>query len=195
MVSTPVNHLITKDITMKTLRIFTGTYTDPEIFRYLYHDLQKEFKPVADGNWVEPDNLHFTYKFIGDFNSALINQLKVELGSTLGEFEEEIELRGLDCFPNLDVPRVLHIGIYDKSGVLEKIYNKIESVACHHGVARERHSFSPHLTLMRIKSIKRDKFHAKLEEFKDRSFGTMSKFKVSLIESKLYPTGPLYREI
>ncbi len=180
---------------MNTIRLFTGTYADPEIFRFLYHELQKEFKHVAEGKWVEPENLHFTYKFIGDFNAALVNQLKAELGSALGEFEEEIEFRGISCFPERGTPRVLHIGVHDRSGVLNDIFKRIETVASHHNVPREKHPYSPHLTLMRIKSVKMPLLEEKLQEFKNKSFGSMKGFRVSLIESKLYSTGPIYKII
>jgi 2'-5' RNA ligase len=180
---------------MNTVRLFTGTYADPEIFRFLYHELQKEFKPVLDGKWVEPENLHFTYKFIGDFNSAFIGQLKNELSDVLRDFNDKLELCGIDCFPKNEPPRVMHIGIKDTNGVLNRIFEKIESVAVRHGVPREKFPFTPHLTLVRIKSVKKELLDAKLEEFRNKSFGIMNGFRVSLIESKLYDSGPLYKEM
>ena len=47
-----------------TIRLFTGTYVDDELFRYIYNDIKDDFAGATFGKWVEPDNLHFTYHFI-----------------------------------------------------------------------------------------------------------------------------------
>ena len=61
---------------MQTKRLFTGTYIDKEIFEDIYEDMLEDFKGITTGKWVEPENLHFTYHFIGDFETdkILINQ-------------------------------------------------------------------------------------------------------------------------
>ena len=51
---------------MKTHRLFLGTFIDQHIFKDIYDEIYNDFDGPEGGKWVEAQNLHFTYKFIGD---------------------------------------------------------------------------------------------------------------------------------
>ena len=174
------------------MRLFTGTYIDREIFQYIYEDVKEDFRGASFGKWVEPENLHFTYHFIGDVADDRVDELKSSLADITVEYASFLKFRGIAVFPNLRRPRILHIPILN-SNLLQDIYENIRGVLDSLGFETEMKRFKPHLTLQRIKDVDNEKFRKAIEKYKDFDFGTMDAFKVSLIESKLTSRGPIYK--
>jgi len=175
----------------KTIRLFTGTYVDSDIFRFIYDDIKDDFRAVSFGKWVESENLHFTYHFIGDIPLSNLDELKDNLSGITIEYPDLLKLKGLKAFPNLKRPRVLHIPVYN-NGILQEIYTNIGNVLDTLGYEVEKRKFKPHLTLQRIKDFDSEKFLEVVDKYKEYEFGVMSGFKVSLIKSKLTRQGPVY---
>ena len=152
-------------------------------------------KLKIQGKWVEPENLHFTYRFLGDFEVDRVDSLKFELKEKLkGLKAPEVTYRGLGVFPNLKSPKVLWIGVdsEDIFPVKEQIDLALEKF----GFENEKKVFRPHVTLMRIKRLKHSiKFKSFLYSMREEVFLTGVASSVSLIESKLTEKGPIYREI
>lgn len=174
------------------MRLFTGTYVDRENFQYIYDDIKEDFKAASFGKWVEKENLHFTYHFIGDVPDDRVEELRSGLAGITVEYSSSLELRGIGVFPNLRRPRILHIPILSNN-LLQKIYKDIGSVLDSLGFKTEEKKYKPHLTLQRIKDYDKEKFRDVLNKYKDYDFGEMNSFKVSLIQSKLTSRGPVYR--
>ena len=176
-----------------TKRLFFGTYCDSNIFKSIYSDLKEDFDYCCKGKWVEPENLHFTYKFLGDTDINLIPKIIEGLNEVLKEHESSLIYSGLGVFPNIQRPNVLHVKIINSDSVLLKLNDLIEKVCGKYGFERESRKFSPHLTLQRIKTCNDlEEFKELLLDYKDFQFGTMTKFRINLIESKLTPKGPIY---
>ena len=178
---------------MQTKRLFTGTYIDKEIFEDVYVDMLEDFNGISTGKWVEPENLHFTYHFIGDFDSSKIPDLINELKSTCKTYKSELVIKGISGFPNILNPRILHAEVIDYNNILQNIFSNLERRLIPFGYKPESRKFTPHVTLQRIKSIKKDEFNSIIQDYSDFEFGKMSKFNVNLIESELTPRGPVYR--
>jgi 2'-5' RNA ligase len=176
-------------------RLFLGTYIDYSLFADEYLTIQDKFKGISVGKWVESDNLHFTYYFIGDFPMNEIDNLKSSLAGITESYNSEIWFKGLDCFPNTRNPRVLQIPVMNPDGMVYKLYQQIENVCSFYGLTVEDKPYKPHITLQRIKECNRQKIIDLIQEYKDFSFGQMSEFKIDLISSELTSKGPVYRII
>ena len=107
------------------IRLFLGTYVDYSMFADNYKTIQDKFKGISFGKWVEPEILHFTYFFIGDFPVNELSKLKSSLANITDKYSSEIIFKGIECFPNLRNPRVIHIPVINPDGLLIKIYNQI----------------------------------------------------------------------
>ncbi len=177
---------------LKTHRLFTGTYVTDELFQYIYDDIKEDFEGATFGKWVEPENLHFTYHFIGDVASELLGEVKEALADITKEYVSLLNFRGISVFPNVKRPRVLHIPVYD-SGILQDIYARIGTALDSINIKTETRRYIPHLTLQRIKDFDKIKFQAAIRKYERYEFGTMDTFRVSLIESQLTRSGPVYR--
>ena len=144
-----------------------------------------------EGKWVETENLHFTYRFIGDFEESKIGQLVTFLNQKLkGIQPPKVTYKGLGVFPNRDKPRVLWIGV--ESEGLQTVKKSIDQALMPFGFPPEE-KFTPHVTLLRIKKMKhRTKFNSYLFKMKKHVFLERTEYSVVLIESKLTEKGPIY---
>lgn len=183
-------------------RIFIGTFIDESIFKNnsdannpdfkSYDSIIDDFKNVCCGKWVERENLHFTYKFLGDTEERLIPNIKLAMSEILCEHNFNVELTGLGVFPKPAKPNVLFAKLIDKDKKLKNLHNEIENTMKKFGFEAEERRFTPHLTLMRIKSSLQPDFQDILNKYKKMHFASLDLLKVYLIESKLYKTGPVY---
>lgn len=178
-----------------TKRIFIATFIDRTIFEYVLPELQEDFRSSIIGKWVEIENLHFTYKFLGDVEIKKINEIKAELNPYFKEYDFPLKFQGINCFPNQKQPQILYIQAKDTNNNLLKINTEIENCLLAHGFPKEKKSFKPHITLNRIKQFNNIDFIKQIDNYSNYEFGYMEKFKVNLVESKLTNRGPLYNII
>jgi len=178
---------------MDSIRLFLGTYADFDILEDDYTDLLENFKYSCFGKWVEPENLHFTYHFIGEVPFSTANNIKAALKDYLREYRSTLVFEGLGCFPDSRQPKVMHINIMNNDKMLQKIHKATEEILKRFGYKPENRPFHPHLTLVRIKDINHELFRQSFGKYKDYYFGEMDSFKVCLLESKLTPRGPVYK--
>ena len=143
------------------------------------------------GKWVEKENLHFTYRFLGDVDEeripSILSMLKGRLKGVKAPF---VEYKGLGVFPSLRSPRVLWVGM--NSEALYEVKKRVDMALLPFGFPLEER-FTPHLTLLRIKKMKHQtKFKNYLFKMKEHLFERKLEAKVCLIESKLTSQGPIY---
>jgi 2'-5' RNA ligase len=181
--------------THQKIRLFLGTYLDNSLFAKDYSKLQEKFSGISIGKWVEMENLHFTYFFIGDFPLNELDYLKSSLAGITERYNSEIFFNGLECFPNNRNPRILTVPVINPDGMLIKLYQKIENVCTFFGLITDNKPYKPHITLQRIKECDPLKIANIIEEYKYYSFGLMSEFKVDLISSELTSKGPIYKNV
>lgn len=180
---------------MEKKRLFTATFIEPAIFDFKYDEIQADSIPAVGGKWVEPGNLHFTYKFLGDVNAELIPEIKENLSTILTEYNSPLILKGLGVFRNVSNPIVLFAKVFYSAGILSKIYREMEDIFYKMGFEKETRNFMPHITLLRPKYSDPTELKLLLYKYKHVEFGIMDSFKIDLVESKLTPKGPIYKRI
>ncbi len=170
---------------------------------FVAHMVRIDFSDVKEfieglgisGKWVEDENLHFTYRFIGNFESERVDYLREELLKKLKDVEAPpVIYRGLGVFPNRKFPKVLWVGV-ESEGIL-RVKERVDASLEVFGMGREEKPFRPHITLMRIKRFRRfSRFSSYLYSMRDRVFLREVAHTVSLVESRLTERGPIYTEI
>ena len=131
------------------MRLFTAIDL-PEEVRDNLRSLLARLKPLARINWSPAANLHVTTKFIGEWPEARLDEMKRALAAIprCGAFD--ISIRGLGWFPNDRRPRVLWAGV-EAGEQLATLVRATEQAVAELGVPAEDRSYSPHLTLARIR--------------------------------------------
>jgi 2'-5' RNA ligase len=173
-------------------RLFIGTHVDDSLFEFLYKGIQDDFNPVCTGKWVENENLHFTYKFLGNVEDNKIPEIMNLLKEELTTFNSSLIFKGLGSFPDTKKPNILFCRIFNPNKQIFQLQESIDDKLATLGFEKERRRFKAHLTLRRIKTYTKN-FENILSFYKDFEIGEMQSFSVNLIESTLTPQGPIYK--
>ena len=152
---------------------------------------QSEFS--IDAKPIESINLHFTLQFLGEISKDGIKKIISAL-HTIKFSSFNINLTGIDTFPNPKHPRIIWIGT-DQYGrnMLIQLAKKVEKVLKPLELLPDK-PFKPHITVFRIKKNIGD-VTKKLEEQKMIDFGIQSVTSIKLKQSTLTPNGPIYSDL
>jgi 2'-5' RNA ligase len=177
-------------------RIFIGCFVKIPEFHKKYTEIKKEFGGITGGRWIPEKNFHITFKFLGDLTGEQINSVKRALSAELSrEISTKIQFKGLGAFPGIHNPRVFFINVHDSTGILEELNYSINKKLSYIGFPADNKPFKPHITLKRIKTVKRDLFTAKIKRFENTFFGEQNDIQVNIIESILRPEGAVYKKV
>ncbi|MEE8445609.1 MAG: RNA 2',3'-cyclic phosphodiesterase [Alphaproteobacteria bacterium] len=159
-------------------------------------DIRECLKSLCCGlkgaKWIQPGNMHLTLRFIGEVR----NDVASELDFALSEIRApgfELALDGVGTFGRGKRPHALWTGV-KKSEPLAALQTKVESTLVRAGLEVEERKFSPHITLARLKDIKRnqaDEFVASHAAFRAAPFA-VNRF--ALYSSFLASAGAIHIE-
>lgn len=156
-------------------------------------ELEDKIKDLIIGQikMVEPENLHLTLKFLGEIKEEKINSFAEEINKIVANFSPfELEIGNIGFFPSVKMPRVLWLGVTEKSGQLFQLKQDLEKNLKKLGSLEEKREFSPHLTLARIKN--KISLSQQFENLKEYKIGKERVEGLSFIQSKLTRQGPVY---
>jgi len=151
----------------------------------------------VDAGWSRPEGVHLTLKFLGEVSEERVPEIMRALALALGDtgwFRLGVE--GVGVFPNPASARVVWFGLTGDVNVLVALQAAVEQAMAGLGIESDDRPYTPHLTLGRIKRIR--KRAAWLEGLAGVSNSRLPGFEVasvSLIESQLRPSGAVYREL
>ncbi len=153
--------------------------------------LQKELAGMANVKLVEPENLHFTLKFLGDIDDRMLTEARKMLSKIASGFKPfSASVLGMGAFPNINHVRVVWLGCPDIFNLQKAVDDSLSIL-----FEKER-EINPHLTLARIRS---EKGKESLTNFINRNKTTeISSFLVEEIKlkgSRLTPKGPMYEDV
>lgn len=176
-------------------RIFIGTFIEIEgIDKHLTY-IKKDFGGVISGRWVKRENLHLTFKFIGNVPLEKVRTIKEKLYNLLAvEIPVVMVLRGVGTFPNPREPKILYIKV-EPNQVLTRIKEEVEDILSSIGFSKDIKPFIPHVTINRIKEAKTSQLLQKIEKYEKVKFGEQIKIKVDVIESILNSSEAQYKPI
>ncbi|MBC8549561.1 MAG: RNA 2',3'-cyclic phosphodiesterase [Candidatus Brocadiales bacterium] len=180
-----------------TIRVFIAIEINSEIKDKLSEYLSKLKRTGADVKWVSTENIHLTLKFIGYIEKeALINLNEIINDAVSGIEPFSISIGNIGAFPSLNKPRVVFASVQERGNNLLRIYEKLDKGVGQLGIKKESKKYVGHITLGRVKSQKnisklKNTLNAGLECF----FGREKVTSLSLMQSKLTPTGPLYTRL
>lgn len=166
----------------------------PESIRQQLDDLILKLRESrADVKWVKPKSIHLTLKFLGNVEEDRIPKIidvMRKIVENVSPFTVSVE--GTGVFPNERRPRVLWVGVQKGSETLIRLASNLDSRLTALGFEREKRSYSPHLTLGRVRSSKRiesvmDLFHS--AAFQESDFYCED---IHLMKSDLRPEGAVY---
>lgn len=178
---------------MTTLRLFVALDL-PDAVKAALASLRTD---IAGASWSKTANLHLTLKFLGDgIDEARVPILTDALRAVEGA-PFPLALAGVGCFPpeGRQPPRVLWAGL-SASPALAELAAAVDRTLVPLGFPAERHAFSPHLTLARLKVAGNDPAVARfLEQHAGLRCEPFEIAAFHLYSSLLSPQGATYRQL
>lgn len=162
-------------------------------------DIRNEFYPVQDAlrnsdaklTWVDPSLAHITMKFLGEISDDLVATIR----ETISEYSfepTEITVSGVHLHPKKR-PRLVWADASDNGWGAARVA-ELDGLLAPLGIARETRTFTPHITIARIKRYD-SSLRAAVAEVSDHTFGRMTVDTIALKKSTLTPQGPVYEDI
>jgi 2'-5' RNA ligase len=146
--------------------------------------------------WERPEKLHLTVKFLGDATNEQLERLNGAVEQTASQARPFYLRTGkTGVFPSIRKARVLWLGLEDAGGELRYFHRILETECEKAGFARETRDFKPHLTIARLREPGKS---AGLAATHLRAQIEPVEFEVPEIviyESRLAPTGSVYRPV
>jgi 2'-5' RNA ligase len=171
-------------------RLFIALKLPTEIIDDVIYIRKKIFQDEIKRKWEEKDKQHLTLKFLGDVEETKIELIIKKLEGVL-KGREKISLE-FDKF-GFFLPRILWLSLKaDKN--LNEIVSQIENEMQDLGFEKEKRSFKPHITLLRIKENLSESF---ISSFRNYSLPHRKFYcdNISLMKSKLLPGGSIYSDV
>jgi len=182
----------------KTIRSFIAIDL-PEEVKEGIRLIQGRIKPrLEQVRWVRPENIHMTLKFLGDVEQSIIEPMSEGMTEVMRREEPlSFSVGGIGGFPRADRARVVWLGVRGDIDRLAVLQSAIEGFAESFGVAREKRSFRPHLTIGRTRSgpgmiTGLEKVQRSSDVFEAGSFVAEG---VTFFQSILKSDGAVYREL
>lgn len=177
------------------IRTFVAIPLSPVVIDELRKVVEK-LRPLSKGvNWVKPESIHLTLKFLGNLSTDDVSKVFEGMEKIFQNAPSAFALTtsGLGAFPSMRRPRVLWVGIA-VSGMenLLRLQKLIETELNQRGFLLEERPFSPHLTLARIKFA--DHLSELMQAFTNYQFPEIE-FPVKnvlVMRSDLRPQGAVY---
>jgi 2'-5' RNA ligase len=186
---------------MVQIRSFIAIELPGEVKRELVR-LQEELRlgSRTSVRWVDTNNIHLTLKFLGDIDENITGRITAileEVASGTSPFR--LEIGGLGVFPNPRRVQVVWVGLSGDIEKLGQLQKRIESGLVPLGFAAESRSFTPHLTLGRVRdratTEERQDLGRLIEGMRFESGAGLKVDSVNLMKSQLTREGPIYSRL
>lgn len=174
---------------------FAIDLNNKEVVKKLLEVQKKISLSGADVKHVEPENFHFTVKFLGEINSSQAQEVWNRI-KDISAHPIDVIYRGIGTFPSPHRISVIWVGV-DKEGgeALRLVANEVEK-RLRGLMLGDTKPFQPHMTITRVKSGRnREKLLEVLEGLKDVEFGKDRLVSLKLKKSELTPKGPVYTDL
>lgn len=180
------------------LRLFFAVFLAPEL-RDVAVKVQEDIGRVrARVKWVDPDNLHFTVKFLGDTPSSAVAYLSEVARQVAARHQQfTLHLAGVGAFPRPASPNAIWIGCTEGAAELCALAGDLERTLDEAGLAAlETRAFQAHLTIGRNKDRGTNAALGEaIEQAAATDIGGFAVTHLSLVRSQLRPEGPVYSEL
>ena len=182
---------------MKRLFLAIPIKTNDNGFIPLLDGLRRQLAHEKRINWVKPDNIHLTLKFIGSTPNEDIPKIIDAVGDMLKNHKSfTMDFNRTGIFGSRYAPRVLWLGMQNTPQELYDLEEDTLKAFDNIGYLRDRQNFVPHITLGRIKELCEKQYFQKIVSgIEQKSYIKQEVNEIILFQSFLRPEGAVYKEI
>ena len=152
---------------------------------------------ASDLSWIPAARMHVTLHFLGAIERAVVETLLASLGDGVPEPPFEVTLGAGGTFPAGGRPRVLWLGLDGGTDALRRVHAWLQPRVAGIGQPDRHDSYSPHLTIARIRDVRPPVGRAVREAaaLTPPPAGRARVEALTLFESVPSPSGPRYQPL
>ena len=148
----------------------------------------------ATARWIGAENLHVTLWFLGEVPDDRVAAIMSGVKTPFSIPPFDLELRGAGAFPPHGAPRVFWIGVAAGQRSLQALHDELAVRLQPLGFEPERHEYSAHLTIARVKECRSREVRNLLRDI-DADAGRCAIAAVTVFRSRLSPKGASYEPL
>ena len=172
------------------IRAFVAIRLSPEVDEAVARFQASLRQLGGDISWTRPASFHLTLRFLG--NRVAPADVEKMIGGlapiAAATAPFMVQARGAGAFPSLKRPRVIWIGLSNRT--LVEVAAKVEALSVKCGFEPQERPFAPHLTIGRMRHPPRDsRMREALDLAADLDFGGSLISSMALYRSQLSPQG------
>src|SRR5687767_2179424 len=170
------------------MRLFTALEIPAPVLATLEKILD-QLRPTAPIHWSRVSNLHVTTKFIGSWPEDRLDELKSALAGIPPSPPVQVQIRGLGFRRNVFLCGVVAPG-------LEALAAATERATAELGIPSETRTYTPHLTMARIKTpCNLSALRSAIAALDTSDLGSFEARSFFLYQSQLQPGGSVYTKL
>ena len=156
--------------------------------------MQDDLRPRCDDvRWTRPEQLHLTVKFLGEVPDQDVDAVAAAIKSVAADLMPfEMSIAGAGCFPPSGRVRIVWAGLEENTGALQRCVAAVEEELVSLRFPREERSFSPHITVGRVRDDRSGGRVRSLVSGSTLKSVRQSVKQLSLMSSVLAPQGSTY---
>jgi 2'-5' RNA ligase len=175
------------------MRVFFAFTFQEKVKQKIFRNISLLQEGIPYGvKWVEEENLHVTFRFLGNIDEATLEELCTSFDSLVGRFSSFIVSFGdVKVIPNPRRPRIIWYNMEEHGDTAQNLFSECEKELVGMGIEKADHPLSLHTTLGRVKKtidVDWEKVLKKLNPIYDK---VLCK-ELTLFKSELTRTGPIY---
>jgi RNA 2',3'-cyclic 3'-phosphodiesterase len=126
-----------------------------EIGRATSVALRDRLGSLITARWIPPENLHITVRFIGHVADDRVADVVRALSAPIPIQPFDIRFGRCGVFPASGPPRVIWVGLADGLTSCATLHDELDRRLSNLGFPPEARAFSAHLTIARVKDVRR----------------------------------------
>jgi 2'-5' RNA ligase len=172
------------------MRLFTGLAIAEPVIASL-NDMLGRLRPLARAKWSPPENLHITTRFIGEWPEPRLGELRSALSAIDSPGAIDIDISGLDFYPNARRPKIFVAKVRATAG-LRELARRTEEALERLGCPSEEREYSPHLTLARFGDADSRALRREIDDLGQPQFGSWRADQFHLYRSQTGGSNSVY---
>jgi RNA 2',3'-cyclic 3'-phosphodiesterase len=147
--------------------------------------------------WVEPANLHITLWFLGELTDERFARVSAVMAVPFATNAYLLAVNGCGAFPASGAPRNIWLGVSAGRQSTAEIHDELKGRLGPIGFEAEKRPYTPHLTIARVKDIRRQAAHQLRTAMAavPADCGSCRIEGVTLFRSRLSPSGSRYEPL
>jgi RNA 2',3'-cyclic 3'-phosphodiesterase len=149
--------------------------------------------PEGAVRWAKREQFHLTLRFLGSVEPPRVPALTEAVRAACQNFAAlSLRAEGIGCFPDARFPRVVWVGVADLQQQLPRLQTAVQVASQEFTTEKPEDRFTGHVTLGRIKKIKRPESEALAKAttpLAQRTFGEWTVGAIHIMQSELSPQG------